>query len=1117
MRTTLNTIYSRINTNLGKITTDMAKINDQISSGMQMAKLADEPINLVSALRFRSSIVELDQYNENIQSGNTIITAAETALTQMKELSLRAKTLAIQATDPANTTANKESIAVEIKNMFEQAVSLANTQVNGKFIFGGFRTTGYTDIEPAPFVMDKGDGYWINSTTQDPLSAALTGGAIASASAATTTDLVNNDLLINGTDIGAVSLAVPAVAVDANGINMEGALNLRDRINAAVGPAVTATLTTLVSGAAAPGGGAAAGQTIDFTINNVQVAYTTALTATAQETAQETVDAINTVASKTGVTAVRGTGSNGGPNGAVVLKNTLAGDQSIITLTGLGSGPPDEETITGLKDSFSSGVTATNNTGQLSLTSSAPISITTSSLDDTILTRIGLGGGSKGNYDAAGDGQLVYGYLPLTADELKINGFAVPAATNDPVSQIYADSSAFAKARAINSLTTLTGVTAVVSPASVVAAGGVSGGTESTRLTGAVTNNNAIALGDLAINGTVIGGIGLGLGPINGINPDRASTAKDAINLESAATGVFASLTTLCPPAGPATAPGAQAITFTINGTSISLTTGGISPTTTASDIVAAINAKSGETGVEAVVGNGMNGGLNSDEIVLKNAIQGDESNIVVAGAPALSGLGNATYSIANPTNNTGEISLESASPFTLTSPTTVPPSDAVLTELGLSSATDTGTITYGATPTHLDVGDLQINGVDIFQIPTAILGKDADNSLLDAINAKTSLTGVKATRDINGNIQLTVEDGSNIHVETSTNGEAVTHLTNGSRDLVAFGSLQLRSDRKFILESVAPSVNSTEPGLAAIGLAGGETLSGEPDDTAGDGKIDVFSIHNRTGSVRYTGDRVNDLEIKIGKTNTMVIGDNGKTGVMDTSIFTTLKALEDYLRGDNFTTITGIHAATDHAALLNSKTTGLEPESQLPTEDLFSTGSFTVSILDHDHSPPQSKDIIIGIDPTTDTLDSVTSRLDGLPHISASWTTDGHLKIESDDPARYTFALSNDSSNFLKATGVSSEFMQNEGILQSVADLDTLMENLTRQVSDFGSRANRIDIQSQIYSTMTIATKENLSEVQDTDMIKAVMDLKAKETAYQAALSSAAKTMQLSLVDYLK
>lgn len=992
MRTTLTTIYSRINTNLGKITTDMSKINDQISSGLQMAKISDEPVNLVSALRFRSAIVELDQYTENIQSGNTIITAAESALTQMKEISLRAKTLAIQATDPAYTTANREAIAVEIKNMFEQAVSLANTQVNGKYIFGGFRTTGYTEVEPAPFVIDKGDGYWVNGTTPAPLPAALTSGTIS------TTDLAANNLFINGVDIGAVVLNVATPV----GINMTGANNLSSKINqttglglyadstanpdpagtgmgnvfsfdlngvpvtvatdgleassAAVsnkaiaaintqtattgvtaflgtgangGPAgavvfqnvfpaasnatitvanlstdglgtadlgftnfeqnfVTASLTTMTSGAAAPVGGAAAGQGINFTINNIPITYSTVQTLTANETALETVAAINAVKEQTGVTAMVGDGSNGGLANAVILKNTRTGDASAITLAGLGAGMT---TVTGLSN-VAQVADATHNSGQISLSSGAAISITTSSADDTILTQIGLGGGGKGNVDQAADGQLVYGY-PLTSAELKINGFEAPDPIDDNLSDIYADASATAKATAINSITGQTGVTAVVLPSEVSASGGVSGG--------------------------IIG------------------------------------------------------------------------------------------------------------------------SN------------------------------------------------------------------------------DLIINGSQIFTLPIAVAANDSDNALLDAINAKTTTTGVQATRDVEGLLHLTATDGRNIHLQLSTNGEALTHLANGNRDQVYFGALQLRSDRKFILETVAPATNPGEPGLAALGLAGGEDTSGEPNDAVGDGKIEVFSIHDRSGSVRYAGDRVNDLSIKIGKTNTMTVGENGKTGIMDTTIFTTLKAMEDYLMGTNFTTVTGIHPATDRAALLNSRVTGLEPVSLLPSEDLFQSGSFTVSILDHDYYPPQTTAMTIGVDPEVDTLDSITKRIDGIPHLSASWTTLGKLEIASADPARYTIALSDDTSNFLAATGVSADFMQSQGIMESIANLDTLMENLTKQVSDFGARANRIDIQSQIYSTMTIATKENLSEAQDTDMIKAVMDLKAKETAYQAALSAAAKTMQLSLVDYLR
>lgn len=881
MRTTLNTIYARINTNLGKITTGMGKINEQISSGMQMAKLSDEPVNLASALRFRSAIIELDQYTENIQNGNTIITAAESTLTQMKDLALRAKTLAIQATSPGNSVANREAIAEEIRNMHEQAVALANTQINGKYIFGGYRTTGYPADEPMPFMINKGDGYWVNGNAPTKISSPL-----------------------------------PA---------------------------------------------------------------------------------------------------------------------------------------------------------------------------------------SSGYQIAAG--------------ELTINGIAVPASTNTAhgAYDIYTDASAEAKANAINGIQDQTGVNAVVEPAQFNALGRVQGGIETKRLTGTVTNNG-LGAGDLAINGTAIGIIVPGAVPLNGLNQDEASIAQTAINGQSLTTGVYARLTTLY--AGAAATSGAtQTVSFDINNVTVSLVTGGVSAASSAADIVNAINAVSQQSGVKASVGDGTNGGI-INSIVLHNVIPGNENDIELtnldAAETALSGLSLGIHSVSN-TSNTGEISLESNSAFTITTPG---PDDSYLAQLGLRSETNIGQISYGSTP-NLKKGDLTINGIPI--ITTAIVNMDVNNTLLTAINDQSSRTGVKATRDENGVLQLTAIDGRNIHIETSANGEAITQLTGNplGEEQVAFGSLQLRSERKFILETVDPTVTPGEPGLAALGLTGGSLISGEPDDIAGDGKINVFSIHDQTGSVRYTGDRANDLEIKIGKTNTMTIGENGKTGIMDTTIFSSLKALEDTLLGYNFTEVTGIHTATDTSITLNSKTTGLEPESQLASEDLFAAGSFKVSVLDHDYSPPRETKITIGVDPANDTLSSVTARINGIPHLSAAWV-EGHLTIQSDAP-RYTIALSDDSSNFLKATGVSFEFMQSDGISQSLDDLDTLMENLSRQVSDFGARANRISVQSQIYSNMILTTKENLSEVQDTDMVKAVLELKAKETAYEAALSSAAKTMQLSLVDYLR
>lgn len=244
-----------------------------------------------------------------------------------------------------------------------------------------------------------------------------------------------------------------------------------------------------------------------------------------------------------------------------------------------------------------------------------------------------------------------------------------------------------------------------------------------------------------------------------------------------------------------------------------------------------------------------------------------------------------------------------------------------------------------------------------------------------------------------------------------------------------------------------------------------------------------------------------------------MVIGFNGKKAVADTSIFTALQQLEDTLRGNNYSSVSGNNKAGDTTnALLNSGTTGLESDSFVP----FAVGSFSIIIADHDFEPPKEKTMTINIDPAFDKLQDVASRIDGVPNISASWNSDGELQINSDNPDRYTFSLTNDTSNFLKNTGTDASVMQYNGLNKSLVNLDFAMNSITEHVSSFGAKANRIDVQSQIYSGLKLAAETNLSEVQDTDIVKAIMDLKAKETAYQATLASAAKTMQLSLVDYL-
>ncbi len=881
MRTTLGTINNKILYNLNRLTEEMNRLNQSISSERQISTPSDNPGNLVAALGLRSSLAEIEQYGKNLTYASSFVDASERALQQMKDAVMRGKVLALNAINSAMNSSNRANMALEVANLFEQVVTLANTQVNGKYIFGGYRTAGYDELEPTPFVIGKADGYRITGRGPGTLATRLTGTVNAAGVAA-------GDLTINGTAIGAIAASGGAT----NGLYMDKAAAAVSAINAATSATgVSAGLTTLYAGSAATAN-TGGDSTVSFDLNGETVEVEISAGATAAQVADAVVSAINAATDRTGVSARVGDGANGGALNAVVFTNAQAGDDSTIAVTNLN--PPTASSLIGFS-SFSQAADATHNTGEVSLSGTGTFVLASpNASDDTVLAALGLDGGGLGLADEADDGELVYGWR-LGEGDLVINGVEVPAATADGYSDVYADASAHALAAAINSVADQTGVSAVIVPA----------------------------------------------------------------------------------------------------------------------------------------------------------LVQG---------------------------------------------------SDAV---------------TGGA----LDSGDLVINGVDIFDSATTVLSGDEDNALVNAINAKSSSTGVIATRTADGKLLLTPintpteegdGEGRNIHIQLSGQGEAVTGITGGSgpQDKVYFGALQLRSDRRFLLETTA-TLSDYEPGLAVLGLDGGEAQTGEDGDVGGDGRLAVKSIMTQEGNVRYAGDRDHDIAVKIGKRSTLEISQNGQDAVVATGVFSVLKNMERYLRGEHFTSATGIHQASDITATLDSGDTGL------PNEDTLQDGTFTVTVTDFSVYPPRELDFRIAVDTAEDSLVDIAARINGIPGISASWN-DGRLTIESADPDRYSFTLTEHSSNFLQVAGITQEDMQIQALTSTVEELDAVMNELNDRIADFGSRANRITVQNQLFDNLELAARENLSEAQDTDLVEALMQFKSRETAYQAALTAAARTLQLSLVNFL-
>jgi flagellar hook-associated protein 3 FlgL len=83
--------------------------------------------------------------------------------------------------------------------------------------------------------------------------------------------------------------------------------------------------------------------------------------------------------------------------------------------------------------------------------------------------------------------------------------------------------------------------------------------------------------------------------------------------------------------------------------------------------------------------------------------------------------------------------------------------------------------------------------------------------------------------------------------------------------------------------------------------------------------------------------------------------------------------------------------------------------------------------------------------------------------------------------------------------------------------DLNEVMEGMLSAVANVGSRGTRLEGLQQINSDRALALSGQLANTEDIDMPETIMRLQMAQVGYQAALSATAKTIQPSLLDYLR
>ncbi|MED4350965.1 flagellar hook-associated protein FlgL [Schinkia azotoformans] len=140
MRVTQNMLT---NSNLSYISKNyerLGKLQDQINTGKKITRPSDDPVVAMKGMRYRSQLVEVNQFYRNLTEGFTWMDNTDAALEETTQILNRVRDLTVQASNDSYDPVARGNIAKEIEQLQQHLVSIANTKIGDNYIFNGTDT-----------------------------------------------------------------------------------------------------------------------------------------------------------------------------------------------------------------------------------------------------------------------------------------------------------------------------------------------------------------------------------------------------------------------------------------------------------------------------------------------------------------------------------------------------------------------------------------------------------------------------------------------------------------------------------------------------------------------------------------------------------------------------------------------------------------------------------------------------------------------------------------------------------------------------------------------------------------------------------------------------------------
>lgn len=141
MRVSLNMIYGNYGHNLRRMESDLFDLNNKIATRRRINKPSDDPVGAALSMRYRTTLTKIDQYTSNSHDAVSWLNITDEALYDANQYLQTIREDLVNCDTASLTTEASLALANKLAEYKDGLMEVANSNLNGRYVFGGDKVT----------------------------------------------------------------------------------------------------------------------------------------------------------------------------------------------------------------------------------------------------------------------------------------------------------------------------------------------------------------------------------------------------------------------------------------------------------------------------------------------------------------------------------------------------------------------------------------------------------------------------------------------------------------------------------------------------------------------------------------------------------------------------------------------------------------------------------------------------------------------------------------------------------------------------------------------------------------------------------------------------------------